>query len=120
MAVNLSVLAFPEILYGLLQENKGVFEVVEAVEPQLIVGEKLVSQLFSYEYVSHIEDVLNEQITLKKFTDPKYKLIKISMKSSIPVYHFFYYFNTIKDIPFSDWRRQFTGKKPYNDVFLIH
>ena len=104
MAVNLSVLAFPGILYGLPQENKEVFEVVEAVEPQSIVGEKLVSQLFSDEYVLHIQEVLNEQIRLKKFTDPEYKLTQISMKSSIPVHHFSYYFNTIKDISFSDWK----------------
>jgi AraC-like DNA-binding protein len=106
MAVNLSVLAFPEILYGLPQENKEVLEVVEAVEPQLIVGEKLASQLFSDEYVLHIEEVLNEQIRLKKFTDPEYKLIQISAMSSIPVHHFSYYFNTIKDISFSDWRNK--------------
>ena len=104
MAVNLSVLAFPEILYGLPQENKVVFEVVKAVEPQLLVSDKLVSQLFSAEYVSHIEEVLSEQIRLKKFTDPEYKLMHISMKSSIPVHHFSYYFNTIKDISFSDWK----------------
>jgi AraC-like DNA-binding protein len=104
MAVNLSVLAFPEILYGLPQENKEVLEVVEAVEPQLIVGEKLASQLFSDEYVLHIEEVLNEQIRLKKFTDPDYKLIQISAMSSIPIHHFSYYFNTIKDISFSDWK----------------
>lgn len=106
MAVNLSVLAFPEILYGLPQENKEVFEAEKETEPELIENEKNISQLFSDEYVSHIEGVLNEQIRLKKFTDPEYKLMQISMKSSIPVHHFSYYFNTIKDIPFSDWRNK--------------
>lgn len=106
MAVNLSVLAFPEILYGLPQENKEVFEAEKETEPELIENEKSVSHLFSDEYVLHIEEVLNEQIRLKKFTDPEYKLIQISAMSSIPIHHFSYYFNTIKDISFSDWRNK--------------
>jgi hypothetical protein len=106
MAVNLSVLAFPEILYGLPQEQKVVNPLLPAAEIIGLEVEKQVTQLFSDEYVSHIEQALDEQIKLKSFLDPEYKLVQLSSASSIPVHHLTYYFNTIKDISFADWRNK--------------
>jgi hypothetical protein len=60
MAVNLSVLAFPQILYGLPQEQKVVNPLLPAAEIIELEVEKQVTQLFSDEYVSHIEQALDE------------------------------------------------------------
>jgi len=106
MAVNLSVLAFPQILYGLPQEQMVVNPLLPAAEIIELEVEKQVTQLFSDEYVSHIEQALDEQIKLKSFLDPEYKLVQLSSASSIPVHHLTYYFNTIKDISFADWRNK--------------
>ncbi len=104
MAVNLSVLAFPQILYGLPQEKIAESNTEMIQEPEILENEKQVSQLFSDEYISIIELALGEEIRLEKYTDPDYKLIKISIKSLIPVHHFSYYFNNVKSLSFSDWR----------------
>jgi AraC-like DNA-binding protein len=104
MAVNLSVLVFPQILYGLPQEKIAESNTEMIQEPEILENEKQVSQLFSDEYISIIELALGEEIRLEKYTDPDYKLIKISIKSLIPVHHFSYYFNNVKSLSFSDWR----------------
>ena len=106
MAVNLSVLAFPQILYGLPQEKIAETNTEMIQEPEILENEKQVSQLFSDEYVAIIEQALSEQIRLEKYTDPDYKLIQISTKSLIPVHHISYYFNNVKNISFSDWRNK--------------
>ena len=104
MMVNLSVFIYPQILYGLPQEKIAESNSEIIPEPEILEHENQVSQLFSDEYISIIELALGEEIRLEKYTDPDYKLIKISIKSLIPVHHFSYYFNNVKSLSFSDWR----------------
>lgn len=104
MALNFAVLVFPQILYGLPQENKVELDSNQIDDPQIVGSDKYLSQLFSAEYINQIEKVLTEQVSLKKFTDPEYKLTLISNLSLIPLHHFSYYFNNIKNVSFSEWR----------------
>lgn len=106
MALNFSVLIFPQILYGLPQEKIIRNDSERIHEPEILENEKQVSHLFSDEYLAMIEQALGEQIRLEKYTDPDYKLIQISTKSLIPVHHISYYFNNVKNISFSDWRNK--------------
>lgn len=46
------------------------------------------------------------QIKEKNFLDPEYKLLQLSSGSSIPMHHLSYYFNTVKEISFADWRNK--------------
>ena len=104
MALNFSVLVFPQILYGLPKENKVAFDSAQIDDSQTVGSEKHFAHLFSDEYIIRIEQVLAEQVSLKKFTDPEYKLTLISNLSYIPLHHISYYFNSIKNVSFSEWR----------------
>jgi AraC-like DNA-binding protein len=106
MAVNLSVLAFPQILYGLPQESNRMNPPIQTLAPIEVEVQKQDKQLFSEDYILHIEQVIDEQIRLKMYADPGYKLLQMSAMSLIPVHHLSYYFNTIKDITFADWRNK--------------
>lgn len=106
MALNFSVLVFPQILYGLPQENKVEFYSDPILDSQVAGSEKHLEQLFSTDYINRIEQVLSEQVSLKKFTDPEYKLTLISNLCLIPVHHISYYFNNVKNVSFSEWRNK--------------
>ena len=106
MALNFSVLVFPQILYGLPQENKVEFDTDPILDSQVAGSEKHLEQLFSTDYINRIEQVLSEQVSLKKFTDPEYKLTLISNLCLIPVHHISYYFNNVKNVSFSELRNK--------------
>ena len=106
MALNFSVLVFPQILYGLPQESNRMNPPIQTLAPIEVEVEKQDKQLFSEDYILHIEQVIDEQIRLKMYADPEYKLLQMSAMSLIPVHHLSYYFNTIKEITFADWRNK--------------
>lgn len=61
-------------------------------------------QLFSEEYIKDIDNKLNGWIDSKTFLDPDTNLSTLAVQIKIPQHHLSYYFNTILDIKFTDWR----------------
>jgi AraC-like DNA-binding protein len=121
----LSLLFFPHILYGmpvkiflpseqlqpqnlpepLLVENK--MEELEVNSTEILStnqpAEKFI-QLFSEEYIKEIDIKLKVWIGSKTFLDPETNISSLAVQIKIPQHHLSYYFNTILDIKFTDWR----------------
>ena len=120
-----SLLFFPHILYGmpvkiyLPSENlilESANEIVTAenkesqnqdknldVLQQLLTTEKYV-QLFSEDYLQELKDKINKWIEQKHFLDPETNISTLAVQIKIPQHHLSYYFNTILEIKFTDWR----------------
>ncbi len=122
IGMNMVVLFFPHIMYGLpidlklntvdLQTAKASeinFSVLE--EPPFLLQEdalspsdKIEPQLFTQEYRDTIEASLEGFKERKSFLSPDFKLLQISKELGIPAHHLTYFFNDIIKISFSDWR----------------
>ena len=61
-------------------------------------------QLFTDVYKESLEAVLENFKERKVFLNSDFRLMQVSVESSIPVHHLTYHFNDIKNISFSDWR----------------
>jgi AraC-like DNA-binding protein len=68
--------------------------------------EKITPQLFSEAYISAIEATLNTCINKALYLQQDFRLVTISSISAFPAHHLTYYFNTIIDISFSEWRNK--------------
>jgi len=120
-----ALLFFPHILYGLpvkiffpsenlMTELSNDITKVESKE-ELIDGdnadevqldqtiEKYV-QLFSEAYLLEIKNKLNTWIEQNNFLDPETNISTLSVQIKIPQHHLSYYFNTILEMKFTDWR----------------
>lgn len=124
LAMNVVILIFPHIMYGLpLQFNVSSIPVVKTIEilPQQVfndanvmmkaelpepVIQKKELQLFTDNYVKNIVTSLKSIKEKKSFLDPECKLGQISNEYGIPAHHLTYYFNDIEKISFSDWRNK--------------
>jgi AraC-like DNA-binding protein len=122
IGMNMVILFFPHILYGLPVGLKlspmgiGSAGNSEANHPSpakaKILGEedalfekvKNELQLFTAEYKQTLEAALENFKERQVFLNLDFKLIQVSNESGIPVHHLTYYFNDIKKITFSDWR----------------
>jgi AraC-like DNA-binding protein len=122
-----SLLFFPHILYGMpvkiflpsenlqpqnLPETLFVENKVENLEINLAElpsknqpNEKFV-QLFSEEYIKDINIKINSWIDSKTFLDPESNISTLAVQIKIPQHHLSYYFNTILNVKFTDWRNQ--------------
>jgi len=127
VGMNMLVMFFPHILYGLPIEMKELFfvnnvnqvqmskmelasehiiNIEEAVDIQMEEKKEL-PLLFSPEYIQQIESILADFIQKQNYLEADFKLSNISNKSRIPAHHLTYYFNTILAFSFSDWRNKF-------------
>jgi AraC-like DNA-binding protein len=122
IGMNMVILFFPHILYGLpvglklspigigSAGNSEAAHQSPAEEEALVEGDssfekvKNELQLFTEEYKETLEGVLENFKDRKVFLNPDFRLMQVSVESCIPVHHLTYYFNDIKDISFSDWR----------------
>ncbi len=119
VGMNITVMLFPNIMYGLpignqFQRGKN------SIEPNKMASEKKTSdaspsvppdkrkelQLFSTEYIEKIEEMLQDSIGLQLYLQPNFNLMQISNETGVPAHHFTYYFNRIRKESFSDWRNQ--------------
>ena len=124
IALNVSLLLFPHILYGLPVE---VFK-----PPVLVIDEKRISnetssftkntknkeveivndvklkftQLFSPEYLSNIKELLEQWELEEKYINPECNLNSLSVEAKIPLHHLSYYFNSFINVKFTDWRNK--------------
>lgn len=122
-----SLLFFPHILYGM---PVNIFLPSENLQPQnlpetLFVENKAENleinlaelpsknqpiekfvQLFSEEYIKDINIKINSWIYSKTFLDPECNISTLAVQIKIPQHHLSYYFNTILNVKFTDWRNQ--------------
>jgi len=121
--VNLSLLFFPQIMYGLPVESI-VFtnysqwtehpnrdqNIENPIDDEL---NKIISYedyetavLFSDEYIDYLNEVLAKYYKEQQYLSETFKLSLISAESGIPIHHLTYYFNFILKTSFSDWRNK--------------
>jgi AraC-like DNA-binding protein len=123
VGMNMMVMFFPQIMYGLpltpkdnsIQETEPISLVVDtfALEEnyanasvQNEIEGNAAASLFSPEYVENIETLLQESIKKQTYLEPKCSLSNMSDEIGIPAHHLTYYFNNIKKESFSNWRNQ--------------
>jgi AraC-like DNA-binding protein len=119
VAMNMMVMFFPNIMYGLPLEvqsqpitDDSSMEIAPVKEEYTLdpaalpLEKKKDLELFSSEYIEKIEAMLQEFIDLQLYLEVDCSLSQISDKLRIPAHHLTYYFNNIKKVSFSDWRNQ--------------
>jgi AraC-like DNA-binding protein len=99
IGMNMIILFFPQILYGIQIHSEIISQ--NQFEQEI---EKSELQLFTNEYKEMIEAALETIKDQKLFLTVDYKLIHVSNASGIPTHHLTYFFNELKKISFSDWR----------------
>ncbi len=99
IGMNMIILFFPQILYGIQIHSEIISQ--NQFEQEI---EKSELQLFTNEYKEMIESALETIKDQKLFLTVDYKLIHVSNASGIPTHHLTYFFNELKKISFSDWR----------------
>ena len=116
LAFNISLVLFPQILYGLpipklvLENNpidSGNQSLQNSNESAKTINENKtvpVNTFFSYEYEIEIESVIHNWIAEKKYLEVNASLISISSHTNIPVHHLSYYFNSMLKVKYTDWR----------------
>ena len=120
VAINMVIMFFPHIMYGLpiglkpkdLQTAKASETSISANdEPDFVLPEVQKSpadkndlQLFTQEYMETIGASLESFIVSQVFLNTDFKLVTIVNEFGIPAHHLTYYFNDIKQVSFSEWR----------------
>jgi AraC-like DNA-binding protein len=116
IVINMGILFFPHIMYGLPVGNlyQPIKDVIQSASPTLDENYLDVNgisaeinkepELFSSNYVDNIEAKLQKCIRLKSYLQVDFSLSKISDDIGIPAHHLTYFFNDIKKISFSVWR----------------
>jgi AraC-like DNA-binding protein len=122
-ALNIVLLAFPQILYGLPFESlhrTPLINTLPTMEPindvvlegklkadDTKVAEKISPQFYSQAYISQIEDLLQIAKNEMWLLQPNFLLEDLTKNSNIPTHHLSYYFNNIAQLKFAYWRNQF-------------
>ena len=119
VGMNMMVMFFPNIMYGLPLEVQPQPITVESsmemapdeenytITPAALPLEKKKDlELFSSEYIEKIEAMLQELVGMQLYLEVDCSLSQISDKLRIPAHHLTYYFNNIKKESFSDWRNK--------------
>ena len=122
IGINMTILIFPHIMYGLPLDielkHLGSGDSITYGKSQITINDDLLlereaafdgkysPQLFTVEYVQVIEAALKKYIDNQAYLNPEFKLNIISNESGIPAHHLTYFFNNIKGISFSDWRNK--------------
>ena len=123
VAINMLLLALPQIMYGLPIETwkknendllgsnpNHTYHPPTAIsgssgyEQPLLINIKSSLQLFSVEYIERIEQSLTKNKVIGSYLNPDFNLTMMANDSGIPAHHLTYYFNTIRLMQFSDWR----------------
>lgn len=122
IAMNIMILFFPHIMYGLpidlilkpidLRVNKvSQLNPPLFTEPLLLVQDdpiksnvKKEPQLFTPAYLENIKASLESCSNGQSFLNIDFKLSLLSNELDIPMHHLTYYFNEIAKVSFSEWR----------------
>lgn len=116
LVFNLSLVLFPQILYGLPISKLGIAHLNNDSEGQPIQNNlestksidknktNLDNSIFSTEYELEIESVIQNWIGEKKYLEHNATLAAFSSYTNIPIHHLSYYFNFILKVKYTDWR----------------
>ena len=109
--LNLALLAFPKILYGMpliivtSNDANGSERITDGAQFQDKEA-KLKPKLFSELYISQIDGYLTDIIEKQKYLSPDFNLTKIAIDYNVQPHHLTYYFNEIIGGGFASWRSQ--------------
>ncbi len=116
--LNISLLFFPNILYGLPQldyvlpiKNKILDE-----ETSELIKRNAKSFEISQEKLKLLDDKIQQYILSKPYLNPDFNLSTMSADTDIPVHHLSYYFNEHLNINFNTWKND---HKINHIIFLI-
>ena len=114
--LNLSLLFFPNILYGLPQLDYAIVtKQNRAAEEELGIAEDVKKQSKSFEISDEKLNLLqlkvDRYILNKPYLNPEFNLTVMSMDTDIPVHHLSYYFNEHLNVNFNTWK---------NDLKITH
>jgi AraC-like DNA-binding protein len=118
IGMNMIILFYPHIMYGLPLEfkldspTKGSTQLKNSIstsndsledytQNQLVKNELL---LFTPQYIAVVESLLESSKVKRMYLNADFMLVQISKESGIPAHHLTYYFNDIKQVSFSEWR----------------
>jgi len=112
LILNLSLLFFPNILYGLPQFDYVIVTKKNRVgQHRLGIVEDVKKQSKSFEISSEKLDLLKLKIDRylenKPYLNPDFNLTMMSSDINIPVHHLSYYFNEHLNIGFNTWKNNF-------------
>ena len=107
--LNLSLLFFPNILYGLPQLDYAIVtKENRAEEERLGIAEDVKKQTRTFEISEEKLNLLNLKIERyiehKPYLSPEFNLTMMSSDTDIPVHHLSYYFNEHLKINFNTWK----------------
>jgi len=90
------------VVYAAMKTEEIITEEINAEEENEI-DEKYV-QLFSTEYLTEIQMKVDSWISDELYLEADCSFVKMAMQIQIPQHHLNYFFNTILDKKFTDWR----------------
>jgi AraC-like DNA-binding protein len=117
-AFILSLVLFPQILYGLpisklaivnpsdLSAKQSIQNSIEWSKPIEKSKTNSNNTIFSTEYLLEIESIIHNWIAENKYQELNATLDTFSKHTNIPVHHLSYYFNFILKIKYTDWRNK--------------
>ena len=114
--LNLSLLFFPNILYGLPQLDYAIVtKQNKEVEMELGIAEDVKKQSRSFEIstekLSLLKLKVDRYIVKKPYLNPEFNLTIMSSETDIPVHHLSYFFNEYMKVNFNTWK---------NDLKIAH
>jgi AraC-like DNA-binding protein len=121
VAMNMVIMFFPHILYGLpievRQEDRNASLIFNHAYNEHVTGvtesgisipaersENLSPRLFSDEYVEKIHAQLSKIIEERTYLKTDFRLNSITEDTGLPAHHLTYFFNNILKVSFSEWR----------------
>jgi AraC-like DNA-binding protein len=116
LLLNLSLLFFPNILYGLPQLDYAIAtrnNIQKEIELGIAEDSKKQARTFeiSAEKLSLLKLKVERYIEKKPYLSPEFNLSIMSAETDIPVHHLSYYFNEHLEVNFNTWK---------NDLKIAH
>jgi AraC-like DNA-binding protein len=108
IALNLGLLLFPQILYGIPTE-KAVWirrneKKMEDNEGNNLQKENVTISTFNKKHLENIRLKLEDWVRKSRFLNEDISLNNLSSEIDIPLHHLTYYFNQVNDEKYIDWR----------------
>ncbi|MFO0469303.1 MAG: helix-turn-helix domain-containing protein, partial [Bacteroidota bacterium] len=106
--LNLGLLLFPQILYGIPTE-KAVWirrneKKMEDNEGNNLQKENVTISTFNKKHLENIRLKLEDWVRKSRFLNEVISLNNLSSEIDIPLHHLTYYFNQVNDEKYIDWR----------------
>jgi AraC-like DNA-binding protein len=108
IALNLGLLLFPQVLYGIPTEKAGWIrrneKKMEDKEENNSVKENAAISMFHEKHLENIRLKLEDWVKKSRFLSEDVSLNNLSSEIDIPLHHLTFYFNQVNDEKYIDWR----------------